>query len=199
MKKSYIILIVIAVLILITISSFISTYNGLISQREVVTAQWKNVEVRYQERNDKTKNLVEIVKGAAGFEKETLIKVMEARAQATSVRIDADNMTPEMLAKFEKVQAGYGSSLGRLMAVAENYPQLQSIQAFRDFQTQYEGIENRISTERRKYNEVAQAYNSSIQYFPKNIMAGMMGFTKKPYFESQAGTENAPNIDMKIK
>lgn len=199
MKKSYIILIAVAVFIFIVIASFTSTYNSLVTKQEAVTAQWKNVETSYQARADKTKNLASIVKGAASFEKETLENVVKARAAATSIKIDADNLTPEALAKFEKAQASYGSSLGRLLAVAENYPQLQSVQAFRDFQTQYEGMENRISTERRKYNEIAQEYNTDIRRFPRNIVANFSGFTKKPYFEAQAGTENAPDIDMKLK
>ena len=161
---------------------------------EGVSGQWKQVEVAYQARMDKTKNLLEIVKGAANFEKSTLQAVMEARSKATSIQINADNLTPEKLAEFQKAQAGFGSSLGRLMAVAENYPQLQAVQSFRDFQAQYEGMENRISVERRKFNEVVQAYNTYIRRFPNNLLSGMFGFDKKAYFASDEKAKDAPDI-----
>lgn len=166
----------------------------MVTMDEGVTAQWQQVEVAYQARMDKTKNLFEIVQSAADFEKTTLAEVMEARSKATSIQINADNITPEKLAEFEKAQNAFGSSLGRLMAVAENYPTLQSVQAFRDFQAQYEGMENRISTERMRFNEAAQGLNTYIRRFPKNIWAGMFGFQKRAYFESQAGAETAPDI-----
>ena len=143
---------------------------------------------------DKTKNLFEIVQSAADFEKGTLKEVMEARSKATSITIDPSHITPEKLAEFEKAQSAFGSSLGRLMAVAEQYPQLQSVQAFRDFQAQYEGMENRIATERRRFNETAQEFNTYIRRFPKNIWAGMFHFEKRAYFESQEGADKAPDI-----
>jgi LemA protein len=161
---------------------------------EGVTGQWQQVEVAYQARMDKTKNLFEIVQSAADFEKTTLQQVMEARSQATRIQLTGDDLTPEKLAQFEKAQNAFGSALGRLMAVAENYPQLQSVGAFRDFQAQYEGMENRIATERRRFNEVAQDYNTYIRRFPRNIWAGIFGMEKRGYFESQEGAETAPDI-----
>ncbi len=194
MKQGTIILLVIAGLILLLGFNGCSSYNQMVTMDEGVTAQWKQVEVAYQARMDKTKNLFEIVQSAADFEKNTLTEVMEARSKATSVRIDPTNLTPEKLAEFEKAQNAFGSSLGRLMAVAENYPQLQSVQAFRDFQAQYEGMENRIATERMRFNEAAQEFNTYIRRFPKNIWAGMFHFEKRAYFESQAGADTAPDI-----
>jgi len=166
----------------------------MVTKEEGVTAQWQQVEVAYQARMDKTKNLFEIVQGAADFEQETLRQVMEARSKATSIRIDPTNLTPEKMAEFEKAQGAFGSSLGRLMAVAENYPQLQAVGAFRDFQAQYEGMENRIATERRRFNEAAQDFNTYIRRFPRKIWAGLFDFDKKAYFESAEGSETAPDI-----
>jgi LemA protein len=194
MKQGTIILLVVAGLLLLIGFNGCSSYNSMVTMDEGVTAQWQQVEVAYQARMDKTKNLFEIVQSAADFEKGTLKEVMEARSKATSVQINADNLTPEKIAEFEKAQNAFGSSLGRLMAVAENYPQLQSVGAFRDFQAQYEGMENRIATERRRFNEVAQDFNTYIRRFPKNIWAGVFGMQKRGYFESQAGSETAPDI-----
>ncbi|MCK6649444.1 MAG: LemA family protein [Bacteroidia bacterium] len=170
------------------------SYNSMVTKDEGVTAQWQQVEVAYQARMDKTKNLFEIVQGAADFEKGTLKEVMEARSAATQIKLSVDDLTEENLAKFQKAQDAFGSSLGRLMAVAENYPQLQAVGAFRDFQAQYEGMENRIATERRRFNEVAQDYNTYIRRFPRNIWAGMFGFDKRAYFQASEGAENAPDI-----
>jgi LemA protein len=194
MKKGTIILLVIAGLFLLIAFNGCGSYNSMVTKQEGVTAQWQQVEVAYQARMDKTKNLFEIVQSSADFEKSTLKEVMEARSRATSIQLNADDLTPEKMAEFEKAQNAFGSSLGRLMAVAENYPQLQTVGAFRDFQAQYEGMENRIATERRRFNEVAQEYNTYIRRFPKNIWAGMFNFDKKAYFESQAGAETAPDI-----
>ncbi|MCW3070537.1 MAG: LemA family protein [Bacteroidetes bacterium] len=194
MKKGTIILLVVVGFFLLLGFNGCSSYNSMATMDEGVTAQWQQVEVAYQARMDKTKNLFAIVQSSADFEKETLKEVMEARSKATSVQINADNLTPEKIAEFEKAQNAFGSSLGRLMAVAENYPQLQSVGAFRDFQAQYEGMENRIATERRRFNEVAQQFNTYIRRFPKNIWAGMFNFEKRGYFEAQSGAETAPDI-----
>ena len=194
MKQSTIILLVIAALVLLIGFNGCGSYNSIVTMDEGVTAQWKQVEVAYQARMDKTKNLFEIVQSAADFEKGTLTAVMEARSKATSIQLKADDLTPEKLAAFEKAQGAFGQSLGRLMAVAENYPQLQSVQAFRDFQAQYEGMENRISTERRRFNEAAQELNTYIRRFPKNIWAGIFGFQKRAYFQAQEGADTAPDI-----
>lgn len=194
MKKGTIILGIIGFILLVSVFNGCGSYNSMVTMDEGVTAQWKQVGVAYQARMDKTKNLFEIVQSAADFEKSTLTDVMEARSKATRIQIDANNLTPEKMAEFEKAQNAFGSSLGRLMAVAENYPNLQAVQAFRDFQTQYEGMENRISTERIRFNDVAQNFNTYIRRFPKNIWARIFGFNKRAYFEAQAGAEDAPDI-----
>lgn len=194
MKKSTIVLLVIAGLFLLIGFNGCGSYNSMVTKDEGVTAQWQQVEVTYQARMDKTKNLFEIVQGAADFERGTLKEVMEARSAATQIKLSVDDLTEENLAKFQKAQDAFGSSLGRLMAVAENYPQLQAVGAFRDFQAQYEGMENRIATERRRFNEVAQDYNTYIRRFPRNIWAGMFGFDKRAYFQASEGAENAPDI-----
>jgi len=161
---------------------------------EGITQQWKQVEVAYQARMDKTKNLLAIVQKAANFEKSTLKEVMEARSAATQVRLNVDQLTPENVAKFQKAQDAFGSSLGRLMAVAANYPQLQSVGAFRDFQAQYEGMEDRISTERRRVNEEVGSYNTAIRRLPKKIWASLFDFERRGYFEAAKGSSNAPDI-----
>jgi len=194
MKKGTIILL--SVLGFFTLIAFngCSTFNTLSTKDEAVTGQWQQVEVAYQARMDKTKNLFEIVQGAADFEKQTLTDVIAARSKATSINIDASNLSPEKMAEFQKAQDAFGTSLGRLMAVAEQYPQLQAVGAFRDFQAQYEGMENRIATERRRFNEFAQDFNTSIRRFPRNIWAGLFDFNRRGYFESTEGAEVAPDI-----
>lgn len=194
MKRGTIILLVIAGLFLLIGFNGCGTYNTMVTMDEGVTGQWQQVEVAYQARMDKTKNLFAIVESAADFEKSTLTQVIEARSKATSIQIDPTNLTPEKIAEFEKAQNAFGSSLGRLMAVAESYPALQSVQAFRDFQAQYEGMENRISTERMRFNEAAQGLNTYIRRFPKNIWAGIFSIEKRGYFESAEGAETAPDI-----
>jgi len=171
-----------------------SSYNSMAKQDQEVQNQWANVETRYQERADKTKNLLAIVEKSANFEKSTLQDVIDARTKATSIQINANDLTPENIQKFQEAQDQLGGALGRLLAVAEAYPDIKSVQAFRDFQTQYEGIENRISHERMKYNNVVKLFNQSIVTFPKSLMARIFGFTQKGYFKAAAGTENAPDI-----
>ena len=172
-------------------------YNGSIGLNEDVTKQWSNVENAYQLRADKTKNLVEIVKGAADFEKETLTEVIEARAKATSVNINANDLTPEKIQQFQAAQDQFSGALSRLMVTVERYPELKAVKGFQDFQVQYEGMENRIGVERRKFNEVARTFNTKIKQFPGNMLAGMFGFSEKGYFKAQEGTENAPDITFK--
>lgn len=193
MKRSIIILGVLGLLVLWGVSF----YNGTIGLDEDVKKQWSNVENAYQLRADKTQNLVAIVKGAADFEQETLTGVIEARAKATSINISADNLTPENLRAFEEAQQQFTGALSRLMLTVERYPELKAVQGFRDFQAQYEGMENRIGVERRKFNDVARNYNTRIKRFPGNLLAGFFGFTDKGYFEAQEGTENAPDISFK--
>jgi LemA protein len=188
--KKYLIWIILGVLVLFSITS----YNGLVGSRESVNKAWANVETQYQRRADLIPNLVNTVKGAAEFEKSTLTAVMEARAQATSVRIDPNNITPEKLREFQAAQSQVGGALSRLLAVAENYPQLKAVESFNQLQAQLEGTENRITESRRQFNEAAQAYNASRTKFPRVIFANIFGFPSKPYFESDKGSEKAPEV-----
>jgi LemA protein len=188
--RKYLPWIIIAVIVL----WMISMYNGLVSSRENVTSKWANVEAQYQRRADLIPNLVNTVKGAADFEKSTLEAVVQARANATSIKVDPNNLTPEKLQEFQRAQSQLSGALGRLLAIAENYPQLKAVGNFSELQAQLEGTENRINEARRQYNEAAQAYNMGRQRFPRNIFAGMFGFTEKPYFQADAGTEKAPQV-----
>lgn len=174
----------------------VSFQRGMVGMDEGVSAQWSNVENAYQLRADKTKNIVEIIKGSADFEKTTLTDVIEARAKATSIQLKADDLTPEKMAQFEAAQQQLSGALSRLMVTVERYPDLKTTSAFRDFQAQYEGMENRIGVERRKFNELAQAYNAKIKRIPNSFIAGFFGFKEKPYFKAQEGTENAPDISF---
>ena len=166
----------------------------MVSLQEGVTSQWGNVETQYQRRADLIPNFVNTVKGAAAFEQETLTQVIEARAKATQVTVDPSKMTAENLQEFQAAQSDLSSALSRLMVVVEKYPELKATQNFRDLQVELEGTENRISTERRKFNEAAQAMNTYIRRFPQNLLAGMFGFTPRPYFESMEGAEKAPEV-----
>jgi LemA protein len=169
-------------------------YNGMVTMQESVTSQWGNVETAYQRRSDLIPNFVNTVKGAANFEQTTLTQVIEARAKATSVSIDPTKMTAENMQQFQQAQGQLSSALSRLMVVVEQYPELKATQNFRDLQVELEGTENRISVERRKFNEVAQVYNTNIRRFPQNFLAGMFGFQAKPYFEASEGADKAPEV-----
>lgn len=166
----------------------------MVEKREQVESQWSQVENVYQRRADLIPNLVNTVKGYASHESETFQSVVEARAKATSVNLSVDELTPENIQKFEAAQAQLSSSLGRLLAVAENYPNLKANENFLALQSQLEGTENRISVERRKFNETVRDYNTYIQKFPQNMIAGFFDFDKKSYFESKPGSENAPEV-----
>ena len=182
-------------LVLLTAVSFSSCgYNGGIERDEKVKSAWGQVENVYQRRADLIPNLVNTVKGYAKHESETLEKVMQARAQATSVRIDPGNLTPENVAAFQKAQAGLSSSLGRLMAVAEAYPDLKANQNFLELQSQLEGTENRIAVERRNFNEAVKDYNTYGRTFPNNMFAGMWDYKAKGYFQAAAGADKAPEV-----
>lgn len=194
MKKIWIVLAVIAVLLLLAYSSVKSSYNNMVTMQEGVTAQWSQVENVYQRRSDLIPNLVNTVKGYADFEKETLTQVIEARAKATSVNINPDKLDAQSLQNFQNAQSGLSSALSKLMVVVEKYPDLKANQNFLDLQAQLEGTENRITVERQKFNQTAQAYNTFIRQFPKNIFAGMFGFEKKAYFEAEKGAEKAPEV-----
>lgn len=193
MKKSTIIILVILAIVVVW---GITGYNGLVKSDEAVSTAWSNVENQYQRRADLIPNLVNTVKGYAAHEQETLDAVVAARARATQVTVDAENMTPEMLQQYQKSQGEVGAALGRLLAVAESYPELKANTNFLELQAQLEGTENRISVERRNFNEVAKQYNTSIRTFPRNILAGMFGFEKCPYFEAQEGAESAPVVQF---
>lgn len=196
MKKTWIILAVIAVLILVAYSSVKNSYNNMVTMEEGVTAQWSQVENVYQRRSDLIPNLVNTVKGYADFEKETLTQVIEARAKATAVNINPDKLDAQSLQNFQNAQSGLSSALSKLMVVVEKYPDLKANQGFLDLQAQLEGTENRITVERMKFNETAQLYNTFIRKFPKNIFAGMFGFEKKAYFEAEQGAEKAPQVQF---
>jgi LemA protein len=198
MKKgcliSIIIVAFIAVVVLFMVLWGTKVYNGMVTMNEGVTSQWGNVETQYQRRSDLIPNFVNTVKGAANFEQTTLTQVIEARAKATSVTIDPTKLTPESMQQFQQAQGQVSSALGRLMVVMEQYPELKATQNFRDLQTELEGTENRISVERRKFNEVALSYNTYIKRFPQNMLAGMFSFAAKPYFEATEGAEKAPEV-----
>ena len=193
MKKTWIIITVILVIAIAVVYS-ISSYNSLVSQEESVSTAWSNVENQYQRRADLIPNLVNTVKGYAAHEKETLDAVVSARSKATQAQISIDDLTPEKLQAYQRAQGEIGVALGRLLAITENYPDLKANENFQALQAQLEGTENRISVERRKFNETAKAYNTNIRRFPKNIIAGLFGFEKRPYFEASEGTETAPEV-----
>lgn len=187
--------IIIGVLVVLVLWVF-SSYNGLVNKDEAVSSQWANVESQYQRRMDLIPNLVNTVKGYADFEQETLTKVIEARSNATSVKIDPSNITPEALAKFQQAQDGVSSTLGRLLVVMEKYPDLKANQNFLDLQAQLEGTENRIAVERQRFNETAQSYNTATRRFPGVLIASIFGFERRGYFESVEGAEKAPTVDF---
>lgn len=191
MKKSSIILIVIAVLAVIW---GVSAYNGLVTMDENVNTEWANVETQYQRRADLISNLVNTVKGYAAHESETLESVIAARSKATQITIDPANLTPEKLAEYQEAQGAVTSALGKLLAISESYPDLKANQNFLELQAQLEGTENRINEARRKFNNVAKEYNTAIRRFPKSILAGMFGFDKRAYFEAAEGAQNAPVV-----
>ena len=193
MKKSTIIVLVVIAVVAVW---GITGYTGLVKADEAVTTAWSNVENQYQRRADLIPNLVNTVKGYAAHEKETFDAVVAARTRATQVTVNAENLTPEMLQEYQKSQGEVGAALGRLLAVAEAYPDLKANKNFLELQAQLEGAENRISVERRNFNEAAKKYNTSIRTFPRNILAGMFGFEKRPYFEAQAGVENVPVVQF---
>lgn len=169
-------------------------YNNIVTMDEGVTAQWHQVETQYQQRMDLIPNLVGTVQGAANFEKSTLTAVMEARAKATSVTIDPSHMTQQNMQQFEAAQGQLTSSLSRLLVAVEQYPDLKANQNFTTLQAQLEGMEHRIATERRRFNEVAQDYNTYIRRFPQNIFAGMFNFQSRAYFTSDTAAAKAPQV-----
>ncbi len=189
MKKNHLILIGIAVVAIVIFGWIKSTYNGMVGVEEEATTALANVQSAYQRRADLIPNLVEVVKGYAAHEKETFESVVNARAKATSITLDADNIK-----EFQKAQGELSSALGRLIAVGEAYPELKANENFRELQVQLEGTENRINEERNKANLKIQDYNIAIRRFPSNMLAGMFGFEKMNKFEAEAGAEKAPQV-----
>ena len=196
MNKNSIILLTIGAVLLITILWGVSMYNGLVNKDEAVKAEWSNVENQYQRRADLIPNLVATVKGYATHESETLEGVVAARAKATQVTVDADNLTPEKLQKYQEIQGEVGSALGRLMMITENYPDLKANENFKDLQKELAGTANRITSARKTFIDLSKEFNQAIRTFPTNIIASMGGFEKKVYFEAEKDADKNPTVDF---
>ena len=196
MNKKVIVLIAVAVVLLGSFVWVKNVYNNLVTSDENTQSAWSQVENVYQRRADLIPNLVATVKGYAAHESETLESVVAARAKATQVTIDPESLSSEDIAKYNEAQGELGNALGRLLLIQENYPDLKANQNFRDLQAQLEGTENRIATERMKFNQAVKDYNTLIRRFPNNIFASMFGFGKKGYFEANSGAENAPRVEF---
>jgi len=197
MKTSNIILIVLGSFLLIGGFWSCNVYNGLVSTEQGVKKVWSNVETNYQRRTDLYSSVIKVIEGSANFEKSTLKEVIEARSKATSIQVDIND--PASLEAYQKAQANLQGSFSRLMAVAESYPNLKTTEAFRDFQTQIEGTENRINVARQDYNKAIEGYNLRVKRFPSVILARLFGYNEKPYYKADEGTEKAPKIDFNIK
>lgn len=195
-KALWITLAIIVVLLFAGYSWVKGAYNTMVTQDEGVKTAWSQVENQYQRRMDLIPNLVNTVKGYAAHEKETLEGVVSARAEATKTTIDPSNLNEESMKKFQAAQGELSSALSRLMVVLERYPDLKANQNFSELQAQLEGTENRISVERKRFNETAQTYNTYIRSFPTNILAGMFGFQPKAYFSAESGAEKAPKVEF---
>lgn len=193
MKKTSIIIIVVVALLALWI---VGDYNGMVTKDEAVKTAWSQVENQYQKRSDLIPNLVATVKGYAQHESQTLENVVNARAKATQVTVSPQNLDAASLAQYQQAQGELSNALGRLMLVLERYPDLKANQNFLTLQAQLEGMENRIAVERKRFNEAAQSYNTSIRRFPRSILASMFGFDPKPYFEAEAGSEQAPKVEF---
>lgn len=171
-------------------------YNTMTEKEEAINKAWSNVENQYQRRSDLIPNLVNTVKGYAQHEQSTLTAVLEARSKATQITVNAEDLTPEKLKEYQEAQGQVTSALGKLLAISEAYPDLKANENFKELQAQLEGTENRISVERRNFNEVVGDYNTYIRKFPQNIMASIFGFEKRAYFEAEAGSEKAPKVEF---
>lgn len=194
-KTPFVIIGIVALVILIG-GWLMKGYNGMVNEDENVNLQWSEVENQYQRRLDLIPNLVNVVKGYAAHEKETLEGVIEARAKATQTTIDPSNMTEEQLSNFQKVQDGLSEALNRLMVVVEKYPELKANENFLQLQAQLEGTENRITVARKSYNDAATIYNKLVRRFPNNMLAGIFGFSVRPQFKAQEGAESAPAVQF---
>jgi LemA protein len=197
MKKVGLLIVVglVAVIVIVALS-LVGSYNGFVSSSQEVDKQWAQVETVYQRRADLIPNLVKTVEGAANFEKSTLLEVTQARASVGQVNIGQAPTSPDQLEKFQQAQDKLSGALGRLLVVAERYPDLKSNSNFLQLQAQLEGTENRISVERNKFNEVVQRYNTRIQRFPGVLLAGLFHFQPRPYFKAVAGAETAPKVEF---
>lgn len=196
MKKTWTIIGIIALVAVIVFVWFKNIYNGMVAGEESVSAAWAQVENVYQRRADLIPNLVATVKGYASHEASTLESVVSARAKATQITVDADDLSPEDIAKFNQAQGELSAALGKLLSITENYPDLKANENFRDLQAQLEGTENRIATERMKFNDTAREYNTNIRKFPNNIVASLFDFEPKGYFEAKEGADVAPVVEF---
>lgn len=196
-SKGTITLVILVLLIGLVGCGATSSYNTLIQSDEQVNTAWSDLQAQYQRRADLIPNLVETVKGAADFEQETLQAVTEARAKATSIQISPEDLDdPQKIQQFQQAQSALGKSLGRLLAVSENYPQLRATQSFSDLQAQLEGTENRITVARRDYNEAVRQYNTKVRSFPTVLLASVMGFDQRTAFEADTGADQAPDVSF---
>jgi LemA protein len=196
MKKSTIVLLAILAFIVILGGCGVSKYNAIVPKEEYVKSKWGAVQSQYQRRADLIPNLVATVKGAANFEKETLTQVMEARAKATQITVNPNDLTPEKVQQFQQAQGQLSAALGRLLAVSEAYPELKANANFRDLQVQIEGTENRITVARNDFNGAVEQFNGYIRTFPNNLIAGFGGFQPKGYFEADAAAKDAPKVQF---
>ncbi len=196
MKKKWIYIIIVIILAVLIYSSIKGSYNKMVTLEEGINEKWSQVENVYQRRADLIPNLVNTVKGYAEHEKQTLTDVIEARSKATSVNINPENLNAANIQKFQEAQTGLTQALSKLMVVVERYPELKANQNFLELQAQLEGTENRIAVERKKFNEATRDFNTYIRRFPKNMYANLFGFDKKPYFEAQEGSEEAPKVEF---
>src|SRR5882757_10269744 len=197
MSTSKLTLIVIGILILFLGGCGCNSYNGLIQVDQNVKTAWSNVETNYQRRTDLYNSVIKVIEGSANFEKSTLKEVINARANATRIQVDINDSAS--LTRYQQAQGQLQGSFSRLMAVAEAYPDLKTTKSFQDFQTNIEGTENRINVARRDFNAAVQSYNLKVKTFPNNIFAGIFGYHEKPYYKSDPGSENAPDIQFNIK
>ena len=196
MKRSTVVILVVVGVVLVLFFWFKNGYNSMVKEQEGVQTAWSQVENVYQRRADLIPNLVNTVKGYAAHESQTLEGVVNARAKATQLTVDPENLTPEKLAAYQEAQVELGAALGKLLAIQENYPDLKANENFLALQSQLEGTENRISTERMKFNEAAKRYNVLIRVFPKSIIASLFGFEKMPYFQAKEGADVAPAVEF---
>ena|SRR5688572_21333560 len=196
MKTRNLTLIIIVAAVLLLGGCGCSSYNTMNEQKQRVGESWSNVENQYKRRNDLIDNLVATVKGAANFEQETLTQVTQARAGASQVKVDPANITPEKLQEFQAAQNQVGSALSRLLVTVERYPDLKATENFKGLQVELSNTENKIATERSRFNEVARSYNTTVTKFPNVIYAGALGFKERPYFEATAAEKQAPKVDF---